>query len=238
MSEQIPGGNRFRAALHGFNREDVVAYIEKTTQQYETELNALREKNEALVRQLNETAASLEQAQQNSVSQADYEAAKRRITELLTENQSLGDRVAELEESLANAAENGPDLTDVTAQDLTAPIPEVSEVLPADVAPSRDYSELELAAYRRAELAERAARERAADVYREVSSVFQHGNTKLDTGRQDLEQMTRALSDDVNQLLQVLNSIRSAYHETELSFEAVSERNRPFSEEAGSEGNS
>ena len=184
---------------------------------------------------MNETTAALESAQRNSVSQEDYESAKRRITELLTENQSLGDRIAELEDSLTKAAEHGPEMVDVTEQDLTAPIPTVNEVLPADVAPSKDYTELELAAYRRAELAERAARERAADVYREISSVFQHGNTKLDTGKQDLEQMTRAIQDDVNQLLQVLNGIRSAYRDTELSFEAVSDRNRPVSDARGSE---
>lgn len=235
MSDQIPGGNRFRAALHGFNREDVVAYIEKTTQQHETELRTLQEKNDTLSRQLAETTEALESARQNSVSQEDYESAKRRITELLTENQSLGDRIAELEDSLVKASEQGSELTDVTEQDLTAPIPTVNEVLPADVAPSRDYTELELAAYRRAELAERAARERAADVYREISSVFQHGNTKLDTGRQDLEQMTRAIQENVNQLMQVLNSIRSAYHDTELSFEAVSDRNRPMADVGTSE---
>ena len=235
MSEQNPVQNRFRAALHGFNREDVVSYIEKTAREHETELRTLQEKNENLQRQLNETTAALESAQRNSVSQEDYESAKRRITELLTENQSLGDRIAELEDSLTKAAEHGPEMVDVTEQDLTAPIPTVNEVLPADVAPSKDYTELELAAYRRAELAERAARERAADVYREISSVFQHGNTKLDTGKQDLEQMTRAIQDDVNQLLQVLNGIRSAYRDTELSFEAVSDRNRPVSDARGSE---
>ena len=216
----------------------MVSYIERTTKEHETELRTLQQKNEELQRQLNDTTAALEQARQNQITPEDYESAKRRITELLTENQTLGDRVEELENSLAKAAEHAPEQADVTEQDLTAPIPTVNEILPADATPSRDYTELELAAYRRAELAERAARERAADVYREISAVFQHANTKMGTGKQDLEQMTRAIQEDVNQLMQVLNGIRSAYNETELSFGAVSQRNQILSDARGGEQDS
>ena len=116
----------------------------------------------------------------------------------------------------------------MTEQDLTAPIPEISEVLPADVAPSRDYTEMELAAYRRAELAERVARDRAADVYREISSVFQHADSRLGVGKADLAEMTKAVQSDVSQLLHVLESIRSIYSEAEVSFNAVREKNQPL----------
>ncbi len=225
MAEQI-GANRFRSALHGFNRDDVVAYIEKITQEHEKELNAVQEQNAQLLRQLNESNAALDEARQSTISPEEYEAAKRRITELLTENQSLGDRVSELEDSLAHAHEAAPEAVHVTEQDLTAPIPPVDEILPVQVAPSKDYTELELAAYRRAELAERVARERAAEVYREVASVFQSANVRMDSDQQDLVQMTRTIQGNVEQMLQVLNHIRSSYGEMEASFGAVHEKNQ------------
>ena len=99
-------------------------------------------------------------------------------------------------------------------------------MIPTPIAPTKDYTELELAAYRRAEMTERLARERASDVYRQVQAVFSHANAKIDTGKSDLEQMTKTLQADMNQMMTLLENIRSAYSEAELSFEEVSEKNR------------
>lgn len=221
--------NRFRAALHGFNREDVVSYIEATAQQHEAEVRKLQEQNLYLHRQLDDANETIARLRVNEELQGELEAARQRISELLQENQELSDRVQTLEDSLA-AGQDQPETPEVVTQDLTAPIPAIGEVLPVEVAPSKDYTELELAAYRRAELAERVARERAADVYREVNSVFQHATSKMDGGRQDLEQMTRTIQADVNQLMNVLSSIRSAYDDAEVSFGAVCEKNRQLTE--------
>ena len=219
---------QFRSALNGFNREDVVAYIEKLTQEHETELAVLRERNAQLSHELEAANENLARLGDSQITQEEMEAARERIGQLLNENQALEDRVAELEGSLsANEAGETEAPADVTEQDLTAPIPEISEVLPADVAPSRDYTEMELAAYRRAELAERVARDRAADVYREISS-FQHADTRLGVGKADLAEMTKAVQSDVSQLLHVLESIRSIYSEAEVSFNAVREKNQPL----------
>ncbi len=222
--------NRFRNALHGFNREDVVNYIDSTAKQHEAELNQLREQNTQLHRQLDEANNAINQMRASEELEGELEAARGRIAELMEENQELSDRVAELEAALA-AAPAEADVPEVVTQDLTEPIPAIHEVLPVEVAPSKDYTELELAAYRRAELAERVARERASDVYREVNSVFQHAAVKMDTGKQDLEQMTRTIQADVNQLMNVLSGIRSAYDEAEVSFGAVCEKNRQLTGE-------
>ena len=115
-------------------------------------------------------------------------------------------------------------------QDLSAPIPPVEEVIPA-VAPAKDYTELELAAYRRAELTERLARERSGDVYRQVQSVFEQANAKLDTGRADLENLSRTLTADVNEMLTLLTNLNSAYRQAEDSFAEIDARNRRLAEE-------
>ena len=116
-------------------------------------------------------------------------------------------------------------------QDLNEPIPPVAEVLPASVAPSKDYSELELAAYRRAELTERLARERSGDIYRQVQSVFAQANERLDTGRADLENLSRTLTANVNEMLTLLTNLNSAYRQTETSFAEIGARNHQVMEE-------
>lgn len=225
MSDSI-GSNRFRAALHGYNRDDVIAYIERTTKEHEAAIRSLQTQNEQLSKRLAESKSALEEARLNNIAPAEYEAAKSRVTQLLTENQQLKDRIAEMEDNLSIASQSAFVEPEKTMQDLTAPIPAVETVLPGAGSSGRDYQELELAAYRRAELAERIARERAADVYREVSSVFSQADTKLDSGAMDLEQMTQTIQGNVNQLLKVLESIRGAFKETDISFNALREKNQ------------
>ena len=220
---------RFRNALHGFNRDDVVSYIDSTAKQHEAELRQAQEQNLRLQRQLDEANQIIASLRASEDVQQELDAAKERISRLLQDNEALAEQVNTLEEALANAPKE-PEVPEVVTQDLTAPIPAIQEVLPVEVAPSKDYTELELAAYRRAELAVRVARERAADVYREVNAVFSHATSKMDGGRQDLEQMTRTIQADVNQLMNVLAGIRSAYDEAEVSFNAVNEKNRQLTE--------
>ena len=220
---------RFRNALHGFNRDDVVSYIDSTAKQHEAELRQAQEQNLRLQRQLDEANQIIASLRASENVQQELDAAKERISRLLQDNEALAEQVNTLEEALANAPKE-PEVPEVVTQDLTAPIPAIQEVLPVEVAPSKDYTELELAAYRRAELAERVARERAADVYREVNAVFTNATSKMDSGRQDLEQMTRTIQADVNQLMNVLAGIRSAYDEAEVSFNAVNEKNRQLTE--------
>lgn len=220
---------RFRNALHGFNRDDVVSYIDSTAKQHEAELRQAQEQNLRLQRQLDEANQIIASLRASEDVQQELDAAKERISRLLQDNEALAEQVNTLEEALANAPKE-PEVPEVVTQDLTAPIPAIQEVLPVEVAPSKDYTELELAAYRRAELAERVARERAADVYREVNAVFTNATSKMDGGRQDLEQMTRTIQADVNQLMNVLAGIRSAYDEAEVSFNAVNEKNRQLTE--------
>lgn len=220
---------RFRNALHGFNRDDVVSYIDSTAKQHEAELRQAQEQNLRLQRQLDEANQIIASLRASEDVQQELDAAKERISRLLQDNEALAEQVNTLEEALANAPKE-PEVPEVVTQDLTAPIPAIQEVLPVEVAPSKDYTELELAAYRRAELAERVARERAADVYREVNAVFTNATSKMDSGRQDLEQMTRTIQADVNQLMNVLAGIRSAYDEAEVSFNAVNEKNRQLTE--------
>lgn len=232
MAENINGKN-FRAALHGFNREDVVAYIDSMTLEQEKERRSLQDANLRLQSQLDEANEALEAAKENpslrqTLDEATAELAELReeLAKASSENVALTAKNHALEAELSQLREQQGN---TAARPLSAPIPPVGEVLP--IQPSqKDYSELELAAYRRAEVTERLARERAAEVYRQVRAVFGNASARIDTGKSDLDQLTRTLQLDINQLLQLLSTIRSSYAEAEQSFQAVSEKNRQLAE--------
>lgn len=229
MAETINGKN-FRTALHGFNREDVVAYIESMTLEQEKERRSLMDANLRLNAECDELKAALEAAKespelQKALEAAEIElaAAKEKIAAMQTEANNLAAKNRALEAELSQLRE------EAAAAPLSTPIPPVAEVLPLPSA-QRDYSELELAAYRRAEVTERLARERAAEVYRQVRGVFTNAAARIETGKSDLDQLTRTLQLDINQLLQLLGTIRGSYAEAEQSFQAVSEKHRQMAE--------
>ena len=228
----------FRAALHGFNREDVVNYIGASSEKYERELKQLQNLNQSLKEELADARAELEAAKAEVEDAAQFknaanelEAVRNRLLEAETEKQNLMDRIAELEERLG-AADDSQLLrpaAELPAQpDLAEPILPVSTVVPQEIAQVKDYTELELAAYRRAELAERMAKERADDVYRRIDSVFSQASGKIDSGKDDLDQLTQKIREDVNQMLLLLNYINNSYDDARASFNAVNDRNLPL----------
>ena len=230
MPDQV---TQFRAALHGYNREDVVAFIDRMTREHEDAMRLLQEKNDQLRAELEDANEALAAVGDNSENEKALSDAQALIADLRTRNEALEERVNALEEELKEPCSEQTEDSTVPmsiAQDLTDPIPPVAEVLPVSVAPSKDYTELELAAYRRAELAERLARERANDVYRQVQSVFNQANERLDTGRADLEQLSRSVTEDVNELLTLLTNLNSSYQQAEASFAEIGERNRQILE--------
>lgn len=229
----MPEQTQFRAALHGYNREDVVNFLDRMSREHEEELRRLRDQNEQLRAQLEEARQSLETAGENPETEKALADAQALTADLRGRCEDLEAQVRSLEEQLseARAEQKAETVPMKVSQELSDPIPPVAELLPVQTAPSKDYTELELAAYRRAELAERLARERAGDVYRQVQSVFEQSNEKLETGRADLEQLTGALNDNVNDLLRLLTHIHSAYDQAALSFGEIGARNREILEE-------
>ena len=205
----MPESTLFRAALHGYNREDVVNYIDRMSREHEDLVRRLEERNEAYRAELERANEALAAAEQNDELEKALSDAQALAADLRARNGELEDRVRELEEALEQARS----------------APETETI------PTKDYTELELAAYRRAELAERLARERSDDIYRQIQSVFEQANAKLAAGRADLENLSRTLTSDVNEMLTLLTSLNGAYRQAETSFAEIDAKNRRFAEE-------
>lgn len=231
----MPDYNQFRAALHGYNREDVVSFIDNLTREHEEAMRRLQEKNEQLRAELSESNEALAAAGDNEETEKALSDAQTLVADLRNRNDALEARVAELEERLeeAKAERETETMPMKLPQELDEPMAPVEEVLPVNVAPAKDYTELELAAYRRAELTERLARDRANEVYRQVESVFGEAKERMDAGRTDLEQLCRTLTANVNDMLSLLTDLNGAYRQAEASFGEIGARNRRVLEEEG-----
>ncbi len=199
----------FRSSFHGFNREDVVHYLDylnkkhdEVLSQLSSEAENLRQKLEDAVRadsgeteelkqrcaQLEESLAGIEAAKADLESQ--LAEAQGKLEQSQAEKQSLEEQVAALQAELDRTRE----ALRQTQADREA------EKCRFGAAQSRQ--ELELEAYRRAERAERMARERADQVYRQTNGVLADATVKVEEAAGQIA----GISDHVMSQLDLLRS--------------------------------
>ena len=159
----------FRSAFNGFNREDVVHYIEFLNSKHTAELNQLNSELDYLRTRQPEPAA--EPAPQVVADEDTLAQQAARIRELF-------DRCKALEQEVETLKTEKDQLT---AQ------------LDANKKQQCSYQsrvEEELEAYRRAERTERFARERAENLYRQANGALADATVKVDDAAKEVSQMT------------------------------------------------
>jgi len=179
----------FRAAFNGFNREDVVHYLEYISTKHNNQISQLTAENQALraaaqqppVEDQSELVASL-QAQCAELT-AQLEEEKNRCAELTGKLEALQIRCQELE-----------------AQSEAATPAETMSVLASE----------ELEAYRRAERIEREAKERAELVYFQANGVLTEASAKVDTISADITDMADQVMRQLTQLQIAVSSSKQA----------------------------
>lgn len=153
----------FRSAFNGFNREDVVHYIEYINSNHNNQMNQLKA-DLAAARQEKVAAWS------NSQNDEQVQELKDRCAELESKSAELESKAAELERKAAElearlaavTAERDEAIKAAESARQTAEKAASQAVRPAPVIKMSSYVEDELACYRRAERVERETRERAA----------------------------------------------------------------------------
>ena len=179
----------FRSAFNGFNREDVVHYLEYINSKHTHQINQLASENQELraaaerpvVEDQTELVASL-QAQLAELT-AQLEAEKNRCAELTGKLEAMEIRCQELE-----------------AQSETATPAETISVLASE----------ELEAYRRAERIEREARERSELVYFQANGVLTEASAKVDAISTDITDMADQVMRQLTQLQIAVSSSKQA----------------------------
>lgn len=160
----MAGIQNFRSALGGFNRQDVVQYIEYMNNQHNSQIEQLNTR-------LRNAEEALARAQGNS---------SNALQEQLAQAQA---RCAELEAQLAAT----PAVAPVTVSD-------------------------ELEAYRRAEKAERMARERAARIYAQANAVLADATSKVEAVSEGMNTVAQQIADQLQTSRQQLQDAVSAMY--------------------------
>ncbi len=188
--------SKFRSALGGFNREDVVNYIESMSLEQQKQLRKLQEENEKLRSEKNALAELLA-------------AANRDLSTLREQDAALSEQVELLAQQAAEPAEQ------VKAEPEEAP-EETSEA-----AEPVDYASLELEAYRRAEQTERNAAVRADKIYRQLTGLCEHARERYSDAGDEIAALSADLTANLGRLQETLAELRLVFDEAENAFDEM-----------------
>ena len=188
--------SKFRSALGGFNREDVVNYIESMSLEQQKQLRKLQEENEKLRSEKNALAELLAAANRDLSTLREQDAALSEQVELLAQ------QAAELAGQVKAESEKAPEETSEAAEPV-------------------DYTSLELEAYRRAEQTERNAAVRADKIYRQLTALCEHARERYSDAGDEIAALSADLTANLGRLQETLAELRLVFDEAENAFDEM-----------------
>ena len=153
----------FRSAFHGFNREDVVHYIQYLNNKYNNSIHQLQSENQTLTEELEALRAKPDLSAEYEQLQAEKAAMQAQLDELTAQ-------VETLQAQVENAAQ------------------------PAAL------SDEELEAYRRAEKAERTAKERARQIYCQATGALADATAQVDDAAEHFAILSQRITSQLSEL--------------------------------------
>ena len=218
----------FRSAFNGFNRTDVVQFIQRQTVEYEKSIRLLREENSRLKQAAAEPkmdpellqAEKEELAQQLAAMTQENEELKAQIDFFTKEKAALTASLREAQAQLASTEQALEEAKAACAEEPEAPT-ESDSILDRPIAPPAglsaapsSFDDLELAAYRRAEQTERLARERAAAASGRMQSIFQQADEKMTLTAADMSILLDSFTTNYEQMKVLMENARSILAES------------------------
>ena len=185
----------FRSALNGFNREDVVNYIEYLNSVHTAELNQLHSELEFL-RNRGPVAEAVPQVDEEAMA-----AQNEMIQQQASRIRELFDRCKELEEKLAATEE-----AKVHAEEKLQAV-----VTQQNSFQARANEELE--AYRRAERIERLAKERAEQLYQQSNGALAEASILVEDAAGQISQLSDRVMEQLSQLQNAVCGTKQAMKE-------------------------
>ena len=188
----------FRSAFNGFNREDVVRYIEYINAQHAAEINRLNSELEFLRNQTPEEPATTENDEL-------IEEQAARIRELFDQCKAQEETIADLTAQLSDARV----LADAAINEKVRLTADLDQALQQQIS-YKSRVEEELEAYRRAERTERMARERAEQMYRQANAVLADATVKVDDAAALISQMSDKVMGELAELQSAVSGSKQA----------------------------
>lgn len=185
----------FRSAFNGFNREDVVNHISYMTTKHETLVNQLKSESEALRQELADLHAQMDSdvETQNRVPELEAAVAQRdtELSDLREELSAANQLLNEQAEQMAALREELEEAKEAAAK-------------PAAIEKSANHWD-ELRAYRRAETAERRARERVNELYDNATAALRTAGTDLGTTTAAFDVLAEKFRADLVALMEAID---------------------------------
>ena len=192
MSEPL----NFRSAFNGFNREDVVHYIQYLKSIHENQIRQL--KADLALMQKESFLPEPDDSKDEEIAQMQeqFEQQEAVLTALNAEKDELLTKCSQLETVLNVLSTENKLLSAKVAQLETQIMAVTAERdAAANAKPvMSSYVEDELAAYRRAERVERLAIERANDIYRKLRAALQDTAAQTDQAATNLDSISNQVS--------------------------------------------
>ncbi len=169
----MASAQNFRPAFNGFNREDVVHYIEYLNTKHTGAINQLKSENQALADELETLRATPDLTEE--------------YAQLQEVNQELRTHVEELTAQI---------------EELAKQLEEAQQFTP--------LADEELEAYRRAEKAERTARERARQIYCQATGALADATTQVDDAAEHFKILSQRISEQLAELQVTVDKSKNA----------------------------
>ena len=190
----------FRSAFNGFHREDVVNHIAYMTTKHEALVKELRSENDTLRTELEDLRSRLD----------DDTAAQDRAADLERDLEAKDQEIADLREELETANQ----LLNEQAEQMAALREELAEAKeaaakPAAIEKSANHWD-ELRAYRRAETAERQAKERVNDLYTSANTALRGAGSTLADTNAAFEALAEKFREDLVELMNAIETGKTA----------------------------
>lgn len=212
---------KFRGAVGGFNRADVVRYIESLCEEHQKQLRALQSELQAQQEQAERLRA------ENAALTDESAAVKAALETLRTQDEALSEQIeslssqaAELAAQAAQEKERADALNTQLAAFTQEKDADAQEPVP-EVEPAPDYPSLELEAYRRAEQTERNASERAGKIYRRLYELCERAQERYADASGEVAALTSDLAVNLERLQQTLADLQLVSDDTQDAFDAL-----------------
>ena len=216
--------SKFRTAVSGFNRTDVVNYIESTSIEHQKALRKLTDERDKL-------------AAENARLQVELAGLQKRLEQAQSDNDALSEQVNTLAQEGAELAEQLKKSEEARQELLARPVPQPAEpeeptpqpeepeteAAPEEPAQEPSLTEKELTAYRRAEQTERNAAVRARRIYTQLSNLCEDARSRyLDSGEEiaalaaDLSTGLARLQDAFAEVQVIFDDAQNAFDDMQL----------------------
>lgn len=208
--------SKFRTAVSGFNRTDVVNYIESTSIEHQKALRKLTDERDKLAAENARLQVELAGLQKRlEQAQADNDALSGQVNALAQEGSDLAEQLKKSEEARQELLIRPAPQPEEPAE--PAPQPEESEEPEAAQEPS--LTEKELTAYRRAEQTERNAAVRARRIYAQLSNLCEDARTRYMDSGEEIAALAADLSTGLSRLQDAFAEVQVIFDDAQNAFD-------------------